>query len=139
MWALARFGYVNYDSSFRGDWKVVEFQAAIENCCQGQDASFGKKFYSGIEDMVFVRSLFFFWKFLYYFRESSGGDEDAGGGICVHDIQNNFWDFWKVRTGVSSRESAKISDLSLDENKRPLGLSKGWLTGRWFNRLRLIL
>lgn len=82
---------------------------------------------------------FFFWKFLYYFKESSGGDEDAGGGICVHDIRNNFWDFWKVRTGVSSRKSAKISDLSLDENKRSLGLSKGWLTGRLFNRLRLIL
>lgn len=56
--ALARFWFFNYDSSFPGSWKVVEFQAAIENFCQGQDVFCEKQFYSGIGNLVFARSLF---------------------------------------------------------------------------------
>lgn len=39
-----------------------------------------RNFYSGIRDLVFSRELFL-QTFVYYFREGSGGDKDAGGGL----------------------------------------------------------
>lgn len=44
-----------------------------------------------------------------------------------------------LNVNCGSREFAKISDLSIEENTRPWGVSKGWLAGHLFNRLRLIL
>lgn len=47
----------------------------------------------------------------------------------------------KSKFGVkwSSSESVNSSDLLWEENKRWLGLFKGWLAGRMFNRHKFIL